>query len=306
MMINLGKNPVISDRYHIQSIIGQGSFGAVFKAYDTQSYETVAIKIFTNLFVDCIDTKRTLREIYLLRRMDHKNIIRMRDLVSINRLSTDGHVKPEYFMVLDYMPFDLSKLLNSNKIMSQTTILKIFLQICNGLNYLKNVKLMHRDLKPSNILLDDFFNVKICDFGLARGFHLEKPHENNSFFPLVSNVRPSLNLKPEAFKDLKANKKTSKLTYSKEINSQNSKKAKINEKKEEKYDNQEKKSKFISKTESVKKPQEPGLKLQKQFTHRIGTRWYRAPELILLNSNYDYKCDIWSLGCILAELLSIN
>ena len=41
------------------------------------------------------------------------------------------------------------------------------------------------------------------------------------------------------------------------------------------------------------------------FQH-IGTRWYRAPELILLNENYDMKIDIWSLGCVYAELLGLT
>ena len=43
--------------------------------------------------------------------------------------------------------------------------------------------------------------------------------------------------------------------------------------------------------------------LQKCLSRRVGTRWYRAPEIILLNPHYDTKVDIWSLGCIFAELL---
>lgn len=46
--------------------------------------------------------------------------------------------------------------------------------------------------------------------------------------------------------------------------------------------------------------------LQKCLSHRVGTRWYRAPEIILLNPYYDFKVDIWSLGCIFAELLCIS
>lgn len=313
MLQHLRTNPVICDRYCLQSLIGQGSFGAVFKAFDVMSHETVAIKIFTNLFEDCIDTKRSLREIYLLRRINHKNIIKIRDLVSSNILRSDGTTKPEYYLVLDYMPFDLSKLLSSNKIINQATILKIFLQICDAFNYLKKVKLIHRDLKPSNILLDDLFNVKICDLGLARGLHSEKPHDNNLSFPLVSNIRSSLKLKPEVFKNLtNTNKKPSKSSNIKEKNSQNFKNSKLHEKNEEIYGKQEKKmSKFICSTDlkslSISmQMQEPGLKLQKEMSHHIGTRWYRAPELILLNRNYNYQCDIWSLGCILAELLSKN
>jgi len=43
----------------------------------------------------------------------------------------------------------------------------------------------------------------------------------------------------------------------------------------------------------------------KQLTRHVVTRWYRAPEVILMNDFYSYSIDIWSVGCIFAELLSM-
>ena len=46
-------------------------------------------------------------------------------------------------------------------------------------------------------------------------------------------------------------------------------------------------------------------KMSKELTHHVVTRWYRAPEVILMNDFYSYSIDMWSVGCIFAELLSM-
>lgn len=275
----LEENPVISDRYYIQSEIGQGSFGNVYKAYDIQTGETVAIKVFKHLFEDCIDTKRSLREIYILKRIKHNNIIKIRDFVSSNLGNTDLK-SAELYLILEYMPMDLARFLKSNKLITIDNVVKIFLQIAEALDYLKKVKLLHRDLKPSNILIDDNFNVKICDFGLARGLHLKVTNISNKSFPLVSNIRSSLPTKIlKNIINIEQNSSIKDISNSKDL-----------------------KKKGNANKENIKY-EEPS-KIQKELSHHVGTRWYRAPEIILLDPNYDYQNDIWALGCILAELLS--
>jgi len=61
----------------------------------------------------------------------------------------------------------------------------------------------------------------------------------------------------------------------------------------------EKKPKKLGKGKMTEK------KVQKELTSHVVTRWYRAPELILIEKNYDTKIDVWSLGCIYAELLGM-
>jgi len=92
-------------------------------------------------------------------------------------------------------------------------------QILRGLLYLHSANVIHRDLKPSNILVNKNCDLKICDFGLARGFGSDAEAEN-----------PSL-------------------------------------------------------------------------TDYVVTRWYRAPEVVLLASKYTNSIDLWSVGCILCELM---
>lgn len=71
-------------------------------------------------------------------------------------------------VILEYLPLDLKKLCNKNKVLQDEHIPKVIYQILVALKYLRSVNILHRDLKPENILADDDFNIKICDFGLAR------------------------------------------------------------------------------------------------------------------------------------------
>lgn len=67
------------------------------------------------------------------------------------------------------MPFDIKKVFKSNMVLKLADIKCIIFQILCGLSYCHQCQVLHRDLKPENILVtDDFSEVKLCDFGLAR------------------------------------------------------------------------------------------------------------------------------------------
>jgi len=269
----ISQNPsnILINRYIIGDKIGVGGYGEVYKAVDMQTGEKVAIKFFEHLFQDCFDTKRILREVYLLKRMNHRNIIKMKDVFSTNNYESFKQI----CVVLEYMPYDLKKFIDSNKNLEMNILLKIFWQIVQGLSYLKQRKIIHRDLKPSNILIDEHYNVKICDFGLARGLHLVNTKNKSSTITLLSNIGYSLTPKS--------------------INNVSLKESFRTHKKGSQFNDLPKTSKRITKS---KEPQ-----LQKVLSHHVGTRYYRAPEIILLSSNYDFQSDIWGLGCVFAELL---
>lgn len=117
------------------------------------------------------ESLRLLREIILLRILDHPNIIKLRDIVI---QEVEG--KKELNLVLDYLPYDVTRLYKSIHKFTIHHIKAMVFQILCGLNYCHQSQVLHRDLKPENILVtDDLSEVKLCDFGLARAVMSEEP-----------------------------------------------------------------------------------------------------------------------------------
>lgn len=79
--------------------------------------------------------------------------------------------------VLDFMETDLHKIIYSKNVLSDEHIQYFVYQILRGLKYVHSAHVIHRDLKPSNLLLNGNCDLKICDFGLARGVKEEVDYE---------------------------------------------------------------------------------------------------------------------------------
>lgn len=125
----------------------------------------VAIKQISHLFDDLIDGKRVLREIALLKKLDHPYIVKLLEIIiPENSLETFN----EIYLVLEYAPGDLKKLFKSSYNLDLKKILKITYDILLGLKHIHSCDVWHRDLKPANVLIFEDGNAKICDFGLAR------------------------------------------------------------------------------------------------------------------------------------------
>ena len=76
----------------------------------------------------------------------------------------------DLYLVFDLMDTDLGKIISSEQDLSDRHCKYFVYQILRGLKYLHSGKILHRDLKPGNLLLNENCILKICDFGLARGF----------------------------------------------------------------------------------------------------------------------------------------
>ena len=208
-----GTSFTVPKKYEYIKVLGQGAYGVVCSANDRVSNKKVAIKKVPNAFADLIDAKRIVREIKLIEFFNHENVISLLDV-----LKPDGKTGFEdIYFVNDLMETDLHRVIYSHQDLSDDHIQYFVYQILKGVLYLHSASVIHRDLKPSNLLLNKNCDLKICDFGLARGLDTGDPE----------NI----------------------------------------------------------------------------LTEYVVTRWYRAPEVILNASNYTKAIDIWSLGCILAELL---
>eukprot|EP00252_Welwitschia_mirabilis_P022037 TRINITY_DN582_c0_g1_i1.p1 TRINITY_DN582_c0_g1~~TRINITY_DN582_c0_g1_i1.p1 ORF type:complete len:405 (-),score=58.27 TRINITY_DN582_c0_g1_i1:515-1729(-) len=144
--------------------IGKGAYGIVCSALNSETNEQVAIKKIANAFDNRIDAKRTLREIKLVRHMDHENVVAIRDIIPPPRREAFDDV----YIAYELMDTDLHQIIRSNQPLSEEHCQYFLYQILRGLKYIHSANVLHRDLKPSNLLLNANCDLKICDFGLAR------------------------------------------------------------------------------------------------------------------------------------------
>ncbi|XP_014677031.1 PREDICTED: mitogen-activated protein kinase 7-like, partial [Priapulus caudatus] len=196
--------------------IGTGAYGVVCSAVNDRTKDKVAIKKITNIFDDMRVAKRTYREIKILKHFKHDNVIGIRDML----YPTDTGRFNEVFVVLDLMESDLHQIIRSKQSLTDEHVRYFLYQILRGLKYVHSANVIHRDLKPSNLLVNENCDLKIGDFGMARGLSPEPPSVQKLF-----------------------------------------------------------------------------------MTQYVATRWYRAPELMLAFTEYTTAVDVWSVGCIFAEML---
>uniref|UniRef100_A0AAZ3P5U7 Mitogen-activated protein kinase n=1 Tax=Oncorhynchus tshawytscha TaxID=74940 RepID=A0AAZ3P5U7_ONCTS len=152
----------VGPRYHNLSYIGEGAYGTVCSAYCRDNKVRVAIKKISP-FEHQTYCQRTLREIKILLRFKHENIISINDII----LTPSIDQMKDVYIVQDLMETDLYKLLKTQRL-SNDHICYFLYQILRGLKYIHSANVLHRDLKPSNLLLNTTCDLKICDFGLAR------------------------------------------------------------------------------------------------------------------------------------------
>ncbi|XP_058011124.1 cyclin-dependent kinase 10 [Ahaetulla prasina] len=146
--------------------IGEGTYGIVYRARDMQTGEIVALKkVRMDKEKDGIPIS-SLREITLLLKLQHPNVVELKEVVVGNHLES-------IFLVMGYCEQDLASLLeNMQAPFSEAQVKCIVLQVLHGLQYLHNNFIIHRDLKVSNLLMTDKGCVKTADFGLARAYRV--------------------------------------------------------------------------------------------------------------------------------------
>ncbi|XP_057470752.1 cell division control protein 2 homolog isoform X2 [Actinidia eriantha] len=152
------------EKYNIIATIGQGSFGSVDKARTNDTNEIVALKRINFPEVNEGVPSSVIREISLMRDMEHSNIIRLLDVVDSENT---------VYLVLEYMDLDLKNFINSSPNLARNPqmIKNLLHQLLRGLAYCHSFKVLHRDLKPQNLLIDTSKNIlKLADFGSAREF----------------------------------------------------------------------------------------------------------------------------------------
>jgi serine/threonine-protein kinase len=156
----LAPGSVWMDRYHINKEIGRGAMGRVMLAEDDMVDESLILKfMLPALTVDQQSTERFKREVKYARKISHRNVIRVHDILQKDKLCA---ISMEYFESRG-----LESVLSEVNFFETLDGLKILYQIASGMAAAHEQEVIHRDLKPSNILINDKWHVKIVDFGIA-------------------------------------------------------------------------------------------------------------------------------------------
>ncbi|KAL4247686.1 protein kinase superfamily protein [Abortiporus biennis] len=198
------------ERYSKIEKVGEGTYGVVYKAKDVTTGEVVALKKIRLEAEDEGVPSTAIREISLLKELKDDNVVRLLDIV---------HADQKLYLVFEFLDVDLKRYMdNANKSgspISLPLVKKFTYQLASGLLYCHSHRILHRDLKPQNLLIDQYDNLKLADFGLARAFGIP----------------------------------------------------------------------------------------MRTYTHEVVTLWYRAPEVLLGSRHYSTAIDMWSVGCIFAEMV---
>lgn len=154
--------------------LGEGTFGEVSKARSKKTGQVVALKkILMHNEKDGFPIT-ALREIKLLKQLDHVNILKLEEM-AVER-PKNASKKPSMFMVTPYMDHDLSGLFQNPNVQFTLPQVKCYMkQLLEGCAYLHENRILHRDMKAANLLISNKGILQIADFGLARPYDDEPP-----------------------------------------------------------------------------------------------------------------------------------
>ncbi len=147
---------IINDRYRLDSILGHGGMGAVYRGHDLQLERDVAIKLLNQVVFVQDEQDRLLNEARLIAKLRHPNIVSVYDV---------GDYGGAPFFVMEYVDGGSMRDRPSSDFDDNV---RVTIQICRGLAYAHDKGIIHRDLKPENVLLEKQGRVKLADFGIAR------------------------------------------------------------------------------------------------------------------------------------------
>ncbi len=153
-------------RYRIESLLGEGGMGAVYKAWDMELDRTVALKLVRPELASSHQTmQRFKQELLLASRISHKNVLRIHDLGDLNGTK---------FITMAFVEgSDLAGILENEGRLAFHRALAFTKQLCAALDAAHSQGVVHRDLKPQNILIDSADNIYVSDFGLAKSLESE-------------------------------------------------------------------------------------------------------------------------------------
>lgn len=150
-------------KYTKTAKLGEGTYGVVYRAKDQKGNEIYALKKIRLQTEDEGVPSTAIREISLLKELQHKNIVQLLDVI---------HTQKKLTLVFEYIDKDLKKMMDDSEggCLDISTAKSFLYQLIKGMDFIHKHCVLHRDLKPQNLLISKEGIVKIADFGLARGY----------------------------------------------------------------------------------------------------------------------------------------
>jgi serine/threonine protein kinase len=153
---------VFAGRYEVKEVLGAGGMGVVYRAFDRELGEPVAIKTLRpdTMAGDPIALERFKQEIRLARKISHRNVVRTYDL---------GEVNGMYYLTMEFVEgTSLKALIQSRGRLPVPVTLTVGKQLSRALEVAHEQGVIHRDIKPQNIVVEPNGFLKVMDFGIAR------------------------------------------------------------------------------------------------------------------------------------------
>ncbi|KAG9456129.1 hypothetical protein H6P81_000637 [Aristolochia fimbriata] len=284
----------ITTKYEILDRVGSGAYADVYRARRLSDGLTVALK-------EIHDYQSAFREIEALQILQNfPNIITLYEYF--------WREDEDAVLVLEFLQTDLEAVIRDAKKNREGgipvwEIKRWMIQILLGVDACHRNYIVHRDLKPSNLLVTAGGVLKLADFGQSRILLSEPPFPatENSLLeqdpPMVPSFQEENYLQElEQFKVHKFMDETDRETKYQDGDASCLATCTTSDVEDDLFKN----SSYSYDAEEVKEDESGG------FTSCVGTRWFRAPELLYGSTNYGQEIDLWSLGCIFAELLSLQ
>jgi len=158
------KRNIYMENFEKVDKIGEGTYGVVYKARNKQTNALIALKKIRLEHEDEGVPSTAIREISLLKELQHPNIVQLEDVV---------HNDSCLYLVFEYLDLDLKRYMDDNpsELKKPKRVQKFLEQLLHGIAYCHSHRVLHRDLKPQNLLIDQKKGaLKLADFGLARAF----------------------------------------------------------------------------------------------------------------------------------------
>ncbi|KAF8056751.1 hypothetical protein HT031_006249 [Scenedesmus sp. PABB004] len=151
--------PTGLENYHVIDLVGEGSFGKVYKGRRRCTGQITAMKFIVKHGKSEKDIRNLRQEIEILRQLRHESIIQMLDAFE---------TKTDFCVVTEFAQGELFEILEDDQSLPEEVVRGIAKQLVRALHYLHGNRIIHRDMKPQNILIGAGGAVKLCDFGFAR------------------------------------------------------------------------------------------------------------------------------------------